>query len=213
MGKSAATSVATGIQAVPAAVSLPIGTTRTIAAAVLDQNGYLMNKLTISYASSNAAIAKVDSTGKITLLQLGSAVVTAKYGTFTTSVPVTVTKINGPVSVIMGSASQENGLTAFAGDTNAKTIQTYNGTTGWQTNPSASAHYIYIKVSDNYIYGGKNTVKVTVDYYDSAVTGEKGFKLAYDSTLTPYAYTELTLLTGSNTWKQVEYMMPAESCT
>ncbi|AIQ58724.1 hypothetical protein PBOR_18600 [Paenibacillus borealis] len=207
VAKSAATSVATGVQAVPAAVNLPIGSTQTIASAVLDQNGYLMNKLTISYTSSNAAVAKIDSTGKITAQQLGSAVVTAKYGTLTKSVPVIVTKVTGPVSVILGAVPQENGLTPFAGDTNAKTIQTYNGITGWQTNPAASAHYIYFKVTDNYIYGGKNTVKVTVDYYDSAVTGEKGFKLAYDSTQTQYAYTDLTVLTGSNTWKQVTYIV------
>lgn len=207
VAKSAVTSAATGLQAVPAAVSLPIGSTRTIAAAVLDQNGFLMNKLTLSYTSSNAAIAKVDSTGKITAMQLGSAVVTAKYGTLTTNIPVTVTKVTGPVSAIMGSVTQENGLTPFAGDSNAKTIQTYNSITGWQTNPAASAHYIYFKVTDNYIYGGKNTVKVTVDYYDSAVSGEKGFKLAYDSSQTQYAYTDLTVLTGSNTWKQATYII------
>ncbi|MFC3797963.1 sugar-binding protein [Cohnella sp. GCM10012308] len=207
VGKSAATSVATGVQAVPASVSLPIGTTRTIAAAVTDQNGYLMNKLAVSYSSSNTSVATVDSTGKITALQAGTAVVTAKNGALAKTVPVTVTPFTGPATAILGAAVQENGLTPFAGDTNAKTIQTYSGITGWQTNPAASAHYIYFKVSDNYIYGGKNKVKVTVDYYDSAVTGEKGFKLAYDSTLTQYAYTDLTLLKGSNTWKQATYIV------
>jgi hypothetical protein len=39
------------------------------------------------------------------------------------------------------------------------------------------------------------------------VVGEKGFNLAYDSILTPYAYTEKTLLKGSNTWKQSTYMI------
>jgi hypothetical protein len=200
-------SIATAVQIAPSEVSMYIGTTKQTVAAVLDQNGYFMNKLNVSWSSSAATVAKVDSTGKITSLKLGTAVITAKYGSLTTKINVTVTDIPGPVSITLGSPNKENGMTAFSGDGAGKTVETYDGRTGWQTNPASGAHYIYVKVSDYYIFGGKNTVKITVDYFDTAVVGEKGFDLAYDSTLTPYAYTGKTLLKGSNTWKQATYLI------
>ncbi|WP_052702972.1 Ig-like domain-containing protein [Paenibacillus beijingensis] len=205
--KSTVQSAATSIQAEPSEVSMYIGTSTTAVAAVLDQQGFKMNKLPISWSSSDAATAKVDSTGKITSLKLGTAVITANNGSLTASIPVTVTEIDGPVSVTLGAYYKENGLSAVSGDGAGRTTETYDGRSGWQTNPASGAHYIYGRVDDNYIFGGKNTVKITVDYYDAAVTGEKGFLIAYDSVLTPYAYTEKTLLKGSNTWKQATYLI------
>lgn len=203
--KSLSSSVATEVRLEPSETTLYIGATATAVATVRDQNGYLMNKAAAALSSSDSTVAKIDSAGKITALKTGTAVLTAKYGTLSTTANVTVTDIDGPVSVTLGAYYKENGMSALSGDGAGRTTETYDGISGWQTNPASGAHYIYFKISDYFLNGGKNTVNITVDYYDAAVSGEKGFLIAYDSTSTPFAYTDKTLLKGSNTWKQVTY--------
>ncbi|MFJ7825466.1 S8 family peptidase, partial [Psychrobacillus sp. NPDC096623] len=72
-----------------------------------------------TYTSSNAKLATVDETGKITVLdktKTGSVVITVKYGTKTLSIPVTVEK------VVTGVEIQENSLSVEIGKTSRYTV-------------------------------------------------------------------------------------------
>lgn len=60
---------------------------------------------TITWTSSNPAIVTVDKTGKVTAVQIGSAIITAKVGTHTASCEVTV------VAVIKNIALNKSALT------------------------------------------------------------------------------------------------------
>jgi hypothetical protein len=208
VAKNALPSTAAAIQAVPEEVTLPQGSAFTVAAAILDQNGYIMNKLPISWSSDNAAVAAVNSNGTITAVKAGTTAIRATYGSISAAVLVTVQPLNsdpGPVSVILGESYAENGISAWGGDSAGTTTVHFDGKSGWQTNPASGAHYIYFNVNDAYIFDGKNTVRITVEYYDAQVSGNQGFLIAYHSTAAPFAYTEKTLLEGSNTWKTVTY--------
>ncbi|MFJ7825465.1 hypothetical protein, partial [Psychrobacillus sp. NPDC096623] len=72
-----------------------------------------------TYTSSNAKLATVDETGKITVLdktKTGSVVITVKYGTKTLSIPVTVEK------VVTGVEIQEDSLLVEIGKTSRYTV-------------------------------------------------------------------------------------------
>lgn len=206
--KRATAATASSIQFTPTIVEMPIGATKTVIASVLDQHGYVMNKVSVTYSSSDTAVVTVNSSGVLTGRGIGSAVISAVRGSLSAALNVTVTEIEGPVSVTFGTVNQEYGMTAFSGDGQGRTIENYDGVPAWQTNPASGAHYIYFRVSDHYIYNGKNIVEITVDYYDAEVSGDnRGFRIAYDSVATAFAYTERTVLAGSLTWKQVTYVI------
>ncbi len=199
-------SEAAKIRVNPTVVTMNVGDTQTVTATVYDENDQIINEANVNWSSSEPAVATVDNNGKITAIKPGTTTVNATYGELSAQVNVTVNHLNsGTVSVILGDNYAENGIAAWSGDGPGRTNETIDGKSGWQTNPASGAHYIYFNVSDSYLFGGKNTVKITVEYYDTPVSGNQGFLIAYDSTATPFAYTEKTLLKGSNTWKTVTY--------
>lgn len=113
----------------------------------------------------------------------------------------------GPVSVTLGDAYSESGMSAWAGDAGSATPVTFDGQSGLQTNPAGGNHYIYLGVSDDFINGGSHHVNVTFEYYDSEFSGE-GFGFSYNSADAAWDYNvPKTYLTGSNTWKTVTYSL------
>ncbi|MYJ91384.1 MAG: Ig-like domain-containing protein, partial [Gemmatimonadetes bacterium] len=85
------TPVPTRIEVTPSSVSLnAIGQTLQLTAQVFDQNNAVMSGATIEWSSSNEAVATVSGQGLVTAVANGSATITARSGSASTSVPVTV---------------------------------------------------------------------------------------------------------------------------
>ncbi|MCD8356206.1 MAG: Ig-like domain-containing protein [Clostridia bacterium] len=68
----------------PETMTLKAGATRTIQATVTPKG------IAVTWSSSNAAVAKVDQTGKVTAVKKGTAVITAKAGSLSVTCKVTV---------------------------------------------------------------------------------------------------------------------------
>lgn len=81
----------TSLSVDPAEVALDaLGATRQASARVLDQNGQPLSGEPISWSSEAPGIASVDSTGLITAVTNGDAVISARSGTLSGSIPVRV---------------------------------------------------------------------------------------------------------------------------
>jgi hypothetical protein len=74
----------------PATSTLNVGATQQLSAMTLDQNGSQMSGQTISWASSNSAVAKVSSTGMVTAVAAGSATISGSTGGKSGSAGITV---------------------------------------------------------------------------------------------------------------------------
>lgn len=98
---TASTPSATAITVSPAAASLTTGGFQTLKATVVDQSGVAMSGQTVTWSSSNAAVAAVSSAGVVTGEGPGAATITATDGTITATVPV----------VVAGKASSQVDLT------------------------------------------------------------------------------------------------------
>src|SRR5438034_3037045 len=79
----------------PTAASVPAGRTVQLTATPQDSAGNPLSGWTVTWASSNAAVATVDGTGLVTGVVAGSATIMATSGGGSGSSPVTVT--NNPV--------------------------------------------------------------------------------------------------------------------
>lgn len=64
--------------------------TKTLTATAVDAAGATVTNATVTWSSSNVAIATVDSAGKVTPVGVGSADIVATSGTVTAKVPMTV---------------------------------------------------------------------------------------------------------------------------
>ena len=82
--------VVTTIEVSPATKAMLVGDTATLLALARDQNGSTMPGVTLSWSSQSAAVASVSSTGKVTALAAGTAVISASASGKTGSAMVTV---------------------------------------------------------------------------------------------------------------------------
>ena len=70
----------TTVSVTPSEVRLVVGDSVQLAAEVLDQNGAVMANVSVSWTSSNAAVATVSTVGWVKALSAGSANITATSG-------------------------------------------------------------------------------------------------------------------------------------
>ncbi|MGW5365817.1 discoidin domain-containing protein [Actinopolymorpha pittospori] len=124
-------------------------------------------------------------------------------------VDVTVSKIrvgSAGASVELGPTPVAHNIVARAGD-RAEGLVTgeQSGRGYWQTNraaPSPATLYFYMNVADTYAYDTRNTVLVSVDYFDA---GNGGLGLQYDSPggqlADMFKNTEAVRYGDSGTWK------------
>jgi hypothetical protein len=112
------------------------------------------------------------------------------------------------VSVTFGEDAEENGIrTRVWGKPGSETIATYAGKSGLQTDLVKGAWGIWGDVSDAFIHGGTNHVRMTIEYWDKRVAGDQCFKLYYDSVQKPMARAPSTFLEGGNTWKAATFLL------
>jgi hypothetical protein len=83
----------------PAFVTLNVGDTQTVAAAVYDQYNDEMSGVQVNWSSSNPAVATVDSTRKITAVAASTAVVAAAFGGLNADVNVTMSQDELPPTI------------------------------------------------------------------------------------------------------------------
>lgn len=81
----------------PATIAMPTGEIRlvpgdavSLPGQLLDQSGQVMEGLRPSFSSSNPSVVSVDANGSVRALSTGTADITARYGTLTATVKVTV---------------------------------------------------------------------------------------------------------------------------
>ena len=178
---------------------------RTATATVLDQNGYVLNKLNVNWSSQDPNVATVDGNGTIRAVNKGTTTVSATCGSLSAQIHVTVE--DGPVSVVFGPTPLNNGISTWTGDGSGVTVKTYDGVAGWQTKPGYGT--IYGNVDDRYIFDGKHKVTVTIEYFDAEASAKQSFILSYDSVQYNWSNgpNTTTTLTGTNTWKTVTYTL------
>ena len=100
------TPVPTRIEVTPSSVSLnAIGQTLQLTAQVYDQNNAVMSGATVVWSSSDASVAMVSAEGLVTAAGNGSATITARSGSASTSVPVTVMQSAGSIVIEPSSAT------------------------------------------------------------------------------------------------------------
>ena len=81
------TTSVSSVSLAPAEATLAVGETKTLVATVLPENA---TDKTVTWTSSDATVATVDESGKVTALKVGSATITAKAGEKTATCAITV---------------------------------------------------------------------------------------------------------------------------
>src|SRR5947208_5526910 len=81
------------VKVIPAVVSLLVGAAVQLTATTTDSAGNLLSGRSISWSSSDAAVASVNSSGLVTSVAQGSATITATSEGQSAAVPVTVTSV------------------------------------------------------------------------------------------------------------------------
>jgi len=83
----------------PLATLMAIGETVQLTAAVLDQNGQPVEGAVVTWSSSDEAVATVSPQGLVTAVMNGDAQITARAGTASTSIDVTVMQAAGSIVI------------------------------------------------------------------------------------------------------------------
>ncbi|HEU4628146.1 MAG TPA: Ig-like domain-containing protein [Gemmatimonadaceae bacterium] len=96
----------------PSALSLTVGQSAPVAATVRDASGNVLPNAPVAWATDNAAVATVSSSGTVTATGAGTATITASSGGATAALPVTVSLIPvASVALVPSSASVHVGRT------------------------------------------------------------------------------------------------------
>jgi alpha-tubulin suppressor-like RCC1 family protein len=166
------------ITVAPSPAFVVVHGTQQLTATVRDASGNVIPGLTVTWQSNNAGVASVSTTGLVTGVTNGSAVISANIGGFlgTSNVTVQTVITLGPSSVAVSPASATIGIgrtqqfTATATDSTGNTFP--NATATWSSSNSAvvsiSSTGLATGVSAGVAtitgtaFGGKGTAPVTV---------------------------------------------------
>lgn len=99
----------TTIQVTPALDTLAMGESTTLTASVLDQTGTPMTGVTLTWSSSDPALASVSSAGEVNALGEGPVVITARAGEAQGTADLFVLRLLTPVDDEGGTVSTEEG--------------------------------------------------------------------------------------------------------
>jgi uncharacterized protein YjdB len=96
----------------PATATSTVGARLALVATVKDKNNNVMTGQTITWKSSNAAIASVDGAGGTTGMAAGVATITATVGTVSGNAAITEQAVVGNGNPVIGSISRDGGSAA-----------------------------------------------------------------------------------------------------
>ena len=153
-----------------------LGETVQLSAEVRDQNGQVMDGVTVTWASSAAAVAKVDAAGLVTALGNGAATITATAGAVSGSAAVTVAQEVRGVEVLPPADTVSAGdtlrLTAEAWDPNGFTVPGIEFT--WSSSDAAIA-----TVDGSGLVSGIAEGAATITAASPSVQGTAGITVAH----------------------------------
>jgi uncharacterized protein YjdB len=136
--------VVTSVAVAPPSASLAVGTTTTLQATVKDQNGNAMTGQTVTWSTSNAGSATVNSGGVVSGVAAGSATITATSSGKSGTSAITVTAV-APVVTSVTVAPPSASIVAGTTTTLQATVKDQNGnamtgqTVTWSTSNAATA--------------------------------------------------------------------------
>lgn len=111
----------TGVIVSPTSTTINVGSTSQLTATVLPSNATNQN---VTWSSSNASIATVNTSGIVSAVGVGSATInaTTQNGGFMASATILVTSTSGTTITINGSLSDWSGINAIATATNQSAL-------------------------------------------------------------------------------------------
>jgi uncharacterized protein YjdB len=197
---STGTVAVTGVSVSPSSASIVVGSTQQLTATIAPANATNQTK---TWASSNASVATVNSSGLVTAIAGGSATitVTTQDGGFTASSAITVTAGGGSVNITVdGSLSDWSGVTASATASGQSTLslKVYDDATYIYFGVSGSGlgpNYQFLINSDNNTSTGYQHTSFAssgADYYI-----ENGNVASYSGNGTSWSWTALGSATAS----------------
>lgn len=164
--------VAATVTVIPANAQVLVGATSTLAAEVRDQTGAVLSGQTLTWSSSNPAVATVSSNGTVNGIALGTATIRATSGSVSGTSTVTVQNVPvASVSISPSAPTLEQGgsgtLVATARDTAGNVL--LNRPATWSTSNAAVATVTAAGVVQG-VSAGTAQVTVVIEGKSAAVT-------------------------------------------
>jgi len=158
----------TTVEVAPSSATVGVGANTTLQATVKDQNGNVMSGQTVTWSTSDAAIATVNSNGVVTGVGAGSATITATCGGKSGTSAITVTAAPPPPPVVTTVTISPSSASVVAGGTTTlqATVKDQNGnvmtgqTITWSTS-NASVATVNSSGVVNAIAAGAATITAT----------------------------------------------------
>jgi uncharacterized protein YjdB len=199
------TPVVTTVTLSPASASVAVAATSTLQATVKDQNGNAMSGQTVTWSTSNAAAATVNSSGVVTGVAAGSATITATSSGVSGTSAITVTAGPPPAPVVTTVTVAPTSASVVAGSTTnlQATVKDQNGnimtgqTVTWSTNNAAAA-----TVNSSGVVSGVAAGSATITATSSGKTGTSSITVTAVSpvvTTVTVAPTSASIVTGATT--------------
>jgi hypothetical protein len=191
------TPVATSVTLSVTSLSLAsLGVTSQLSATVKDQNGATMASATVTWATSDTAVATVSSTGLVTSVADGTATITATSGSATGTATVTVAQAAATLSLsdsvlTFVSLADTTQLTATVTDANNEVID--GATVRWATSDTAVATVSDAGLVTSFGYG---TATITATSGSLSATASVRSELPATQTMTvlPFDSAAVTLI-------------------
>jgi uncharacterized protein YjdB len=187
--------VVTTVTVAPTSASVVAGATTTLQVTVKDQNGNVMTGQTVTWSTSNAATATVNSSGVVTGVAAGSATITAtSSGTSGTS-SITVTAVSGGGTLLLQENFEDASLAARGWYDNTTAVLS---TTEHIAGSNSSAQYRFLAGATLPTSGSSQRHKFTptnslyVSYYVKYSSNWVGSGVAYH----PHEFYAMSTLDG-----------------
>jgi len=105
------------------------------------------------------------------------------------------------VSIILGETNQSLGISCPSGGDGVNYPTTLSGKSARYNDQENRSFYIYFQVDDSFIFGGKNEVYITMEYFDDFGP----FTIQYDSVDKPYKDLPMEMRLGSYKWQKITF--------
>ena len=198
--------VVTTVTVAPTSASVVAGATTPLTATVKDQNGNVMTGQTVTWSTSNAAAATVNSSGVVTGVAAGSATITATSSGKTGTSSITVTAVPSGGGTLLFQEDFENSNLASRGwyDNTSVLLSTAEHITG----SNSSAQYRFLAGATTPTSGSAQRHKFTpsnslyISYYVKYSANWVGSRQSYH----PHEFYAMSTLDGDYDGPSANYL-------